>query len=123
MCAKRKQPTESYDVACFRILAEEFDDDFKVTRAKIRRKLRKLNEVPYDETRVLKLRTLKDELLEEIRRFADSKYYVGPTGPLASFDDFDGDRITHDFAQRFPWVNQSELRTMVSYAIYLYYLR
>jgi hypothetical protein len=124
--ASRSQSTSaprSYDVACFRILAEEFGEDSKVTRAKIRRKLRTLNEGPYDETRVLQLRALRDKLWEEIKRFADSEYYVGPTQSLASFDDFDCDRIAHDYAPHFPGVSQVDLRTMVSYAIYLYYLR
>jgi len=119
-----KKSDESYDWACFQILAYEFEeDDPGEAERKIRRKLSRSHLGAYDHERIAKLRSLKDELQREIGLFDRSKYYVGPKGPYAALVDFDVDQLVEDFAARYPTIAKDDLRGVVGFALYLYYLR
>lgn len=116
-------PPESHDLACFRVLAEEFDDDPKTTARKIRCRLKALDLGTFDNEHVEHLRCLKNELFTEIRRFEASEYFVDNEGTVAASSDFDGDRMALDYGKRYPSIDAIEMRGMVAYAVYLFYLR
>ena len=71
------------------------------------------------------------EQLEELIRWTAQaghnrqkpKYYTQPPGQFADFKDFDTDRMIEDFAASFPSIPKDEVRKVVMYGIYHYFLR
>jgi hypothetical protein len=115
---------ESYDTVCFRILAYEFEtDDPKDFDKKVRRKLKSSGLGAYAPERVAVIRALKNDLQAEIQKFDRSKYFVSTKGPYANSTDFDVDKIARDYSRRYPSIATDDMRGIVSFAIYIYYLR
>ncbi|MDP9033402.1 MAG: hypothetical protein M3O50_01230 [Myxococcota bacterium] len=115
---------DSYEEACFRVLAYEIDgDDAARTDRSIRRKLARDKLGPYSQARVDYIRSLKNDLQKEIRLYHRSQYYLKSTGPVASTDDFDFDKMVHDYAILYPDLGRKAIAGMIAFALYLYYLR
>src|SRR5262249_11340535 len=115
---------DSYDSVCFRILAYEFPgNDLVEANRKIKRKLKRDNRGPYDQARVDYIRALKDDLQAEISLFHKSRYFVGSTGRFADLPDFDFERMASDYCTKYPLVGEEDLRGIIGFALYLYYLR
>jgi hypothetical protein len=115
---------DSYDAVCFRILAYEFpEDDRAEAQKKIKRKLKRDGLGAYDQERVDYIRSLKDDLYGEIRLFQKSKYYVGPVGSFADLRDFDFEPMVSDYRKKYSRIGEEDLRSMIGFALYLYYLR
>ena len=51
------------------------------------------------------------------------KYYTQPHGRFADVKDFDTERMIDDFSASFPSIPMDEVRKVVMYGIYYYYLR
>jgi len=116
-------PTQTYDSACFSFLVYEFTgDDPNETNTKIRRKLARSKLGKFDLERVQIIRSLKNELLNEITKFQKSQFYVGPHGKYADFADFDTGRMHTAYAEKYPTLDQ-EIPGFIGFAIYAYYLR
>jgi hypothetical protein len=114
----------NYDIASFRILAYEFDgDDHADAEIKIKRKLKRDNLGAYDQMRIDYLRSLKDELQNEIGLFGESRYFIGPVGPLAALADFDSRQMLADYGRKYAEIKQNDLAGFIGFALYLYYLR
>ena len=114
----------NYEDAVLAVLAFEFPStDKEITEAKIRRKLRLKKIGKYDQERVDRLRSLKDDLQIEIGKRNKSRYYLGSDGQFADLKDFDISRMTTDFVTAFPEVPKQSITEFVGYAIYLYYIR
>ena len=115
---------ESRELASFQILADEIaGTDPSKTQARIRRRLQRSGLGKYDQARVEQLRRLRDDLEQEIRKFNKSKYFIPSASELASLEDFDFDRLTHDFCDRYPSMDKIDMAGIVGFALYYYYLR
>jgi hypothetical protein len=115
---------ETYDDVLFGILALEFAGDEAVeAERKIGRKLRRLGLGPYDQARVDYVRSLRNDLEKEIKLYGKSKYYLGSSAPTASPDDFDYERLVAAFRGKYQEIALVDMRTIVTFAIYAYYLR
>jgi len=115
---------ESRDWHCFQILAYEFPaDDVAEAERKIKAMLRRKKLGAYDQSRIDRLRQLKNQLQNEIRLFDKSQYYRGAKGLTAGFEDFDIDRMVLDYLWQYKDVSDKDMLGMVSFAIYAYYLR
>jgi hypothetical protein len=118
------QNDESRDLAIFQVLVNELPgNDPGKTTAKIKRKLNRANLGPYDEVRVNQLRVLHDALQQEICKFHHSKYYKGIPGSFASLEHFDTERMVLEYLREFPLITKNDLRGIIGFAIYSYYLR
>ena len=115
---------QTYDWVCFQVLAYEFDtDDPKDFDKKLRRKLKSSGLGIYDAERIAVIRNLKNDLQSEIGKFARSHYYLKATGPYASLTDFDIDRMVDDYSRKYPSVAKDDMRGIMNFALYCYYLR
>jgi hypothetical protein len=115
---------ETYDSVLFKVLALEVGAERVAdTERQIKRKLRRLALGPYDQDRVDYARSLKCDLQTEIGLFHKSSYYLGPVGTPADFDKFDFARMVADFGKKYPKVGELDMKTMVAFALYAYYLR
>jgi hypothetical protein len=115
---------ETYDDVLFGILALEFaGDEPAEAERKIRRKLRRLGLGPYDQGRVDYVRSLRNDLEKEIKLYDKSTYYLAPSAPTASPDDFDYERLVAGFCGKYREISLFDMRTIVTFAIYAYYLR
>jgi hypothetical protein len=105
-------------------LAYEFPADGATeAERKIRSMLRRKKLGAYDQSRIDRLRQLKNQLQNEIRLFEKSQYYLGAKGPTAGFEDFDIDRMVLDYLRQYEDVSDKDMLSMVSFAVYAYYLR
>src|SRR5919198_956397 len=99
---KQTEP-ETYDFELFKILAEEFDFDDKADAERaIKRKLRRSKLGEYRQDRVDLLRSLKNELQNEVSLRERSKYHVGSPEPRALPTDFDYERMVADYLRKYP---------------------
>ena len=115
---------QTYDTVCFHILAYEFDtDDPNAFDKKIRRKLASSGLGAYAPERIAILRSVKNELQREIGQFDRSRYYLKSTDQYAAMADFDIARMVDEFSSMYPSIAKDDLRGIVNFAIYLYYLR
>jgi hypothetical protein len=121
--AQGKQATV-YEDAVLAILAWEVSfTDRRVTETKIRRKLSAKKIGKYDQLRVDLLRSLKDQVQNEVGKAHKSKYYSKSTEEFADMKDFDTRQLTKDISASFPEVPKQSIQEFIKYAIYLYYLR
>ncbi|HEX7506956.1 MAG TPA: hypothetical protein VF550_09300 [Polyangia bacterium] len=115
---------ETYEWVCYTILAYEIaGESAALAERKIKRKLRVAELGPYDQERVDSLRRLRDVLKREIRLYSKSKYYRGPTGTTANLEDYDFDKLVEDTCRDFPAISEVDMRGIVNFSLYLYYLR
>ena len=68
------------------------------------------------------LRGLRDDLKAEIEQFTKSKYFLNNLDQRTT-EHFDYEQMVTDFAQRYPAVGDRDLRGVIGYALYYYYLR
>jgi hypothetical protein len=121
---KIKKRKKTADSVILQKLAYEFRFcDRKDTERKIKQGLRYYQCGPYNQGRVDLLRSLKDQLQQEIGKYGRSRYYLQPTGKFAAMEDFDVDRMISDCRAAYPTVPAAELEWFVPHAIFLYYLR
>ena len=116
--------SETYNSICFTDLAYEFDfSDKKEIEKKIKRRLKYHKLGDYNQDRVDYIRTLKDELYSEISQQTKSKYFRKSKSNYADLEDFDLERMTTDFGDKFDKIDGDELKGMIGFALYLYHLR
>jgi hypothetical protein len=113
----------SPDLITFQILAYEFEGDEPAdAEKKIRRKFRSAKVGPYHQGRVDYLRKLKNDLRSEITLFGRSRYFRGASGAVAGISDFDVERMTDEYAKKYPEVGRDEMGGIIGFALYVYYL-
>jgi cytochrome P450 len=115
---------ESTEMVIFQAIAVELPGaDHRETGRKLKRKFKRRNLGSYDQDQVDMVRALHDELQAEMTKSHLSVYYRGVPGTVASFDNFDTDRIVRDYGDRYRMITFDALYQLVNFAIYLYYLR
>ncbi|MBA3683602.1 MAG: hypothetical protein H0W73_20925 [Bacteroidetes bacterium] len=116
--------TETYDYACFIILAYEYGDNkIKDSEKKIKAKLKYHKLGAYDEARVNKIRELKEELSSEIHLYNKSKYYSSANKEFTDMEDFDQFKMTQDLSLKYSAIDKKELDSIVAMAIHLFHCR
>src|SRR5690606_11683693 len=116
-----KRP-KSYDFICFSTLIFETPRlQEKELEKSIKRSLKYYKLAPYNQERVDYIRELKNDLFREIS--AQSTYYQKSASKYAETEDFDLDKMTADYHQKYPLIDSHELRGLISYAIFQYYVR
>lgn len=119
-----KKSATTYDYICFTDLAYEFTGAEKiVVEKKIKRRLRYYQLGAYSQERVDHIRQIKNALMDELTHPAKSQYYKGTTSVYSALTDFDTDKMTVAYHKKFPSVHPDELKAMICFAVYLYYLR
>lgn len=114
----------SYDCICFNCLAYEFDPtESKETERKIKNRLRYRGAGPYDQERVEYIRKLRGDLYREFAAPAESKYYSKTDSEFSTPDDFNIDIMTEDYSRIYNRIDEDDIRQMMLFAEYLYYLR
>jgi hypothetical protein len=126
--ALRKLNMESqntYDLICGTTLIWEFDiSEIKETNQKIKRKLKYYKLGDFDQDRVENLRNLKNELKTEIHLYQKSKYCrKSKNSKYSDLADFDTDLMVSDFIEKYDKISKSDMRGIIRYAIFLYYLK
>jgi hypothetical protein len=115
---------QTYDYVCFSDLAYEFDfSDLKEAEKKIKRKLKYYGLGKYDQERVEYVRSLKNDLFEEIRLYDKSEYYIPSKSEFAEFTDFDHFKMKDDFIKKYKKISVPDMSRILNFAIYLYYMR
>lgn len=115
---------KTYDLICFGELAYEFNfSDTNQIEEKIKQKLKKYKLGPYDQERVNYIRKLKNDLYDEIKKCNKSKYYLKSSGKFSNPNDFDYERLKHDYMKKYPQINENDFVAIINFSIYLYYLR
>lgn len=115
---------ETYDWLCYQVLAYEVEDEPPaLADRKIKRKLRSAGLGKYDQTRVDLLRRLRYAVQKEIRLYGNSKYYKGPKAETTSLDDYDFEGLVGHFCRAYPDISSWDMRTIIGFSLYLYYLR
>ena len=118
---KQKQ---TYDYICFSDLAYEFDStDFPEAEKKIKRRLKYYKLASYNQERIDYIRTLKNDVYKEISLRSKSKYFNKVESIYADLADFDIERMTSDFLEKYHKINKSDMTRILNFAIYLYYMR
>ena len=115
----------SYNFICCTTLIDEFDfSEIKRTNQKIKRKLKYYKLGDYDQIHIDYLRSLKNELQDEIHLYNKSKYYQKKNkSKYADLGDFDTDLMVNDYVEKYDKVSKSDMYGIINFAIYLYYLR
>jgi hypothetical protein len=117
-------PATDYEDAVLSILVYEFGaDDRRKTDENIKRKLRRKKLGEFDEGRIGTLRSIKDEVQQEIGKGAKSEYFTGYHGTYSDMSDFDHQRMVGDLSAAFPAITPQAIKQFVAFAIYIYYLR
>ena len=115
---------QTYDFICFTDLAYEFDfSEKKEIEKKIKRRLKYYKLGDYKQDRVDYIRELKNDLYSEISKTTKSKYFHKSKSNYADLADFDFDRMTDDYNEKYDKMDKDELKGMINFAIYLYHLR
>jgi hypothetical protein len=119
-----KPEENTYDWLCYQVLAYEIDEEpSSLAERRIKRKLRSAGLGKYDQSRVDLLRRVRNAIKGEVRLYAKSKFYRGPTGATAGLDDYDFDGLVGHFRNVFPEISDWDMRTIVNFSLYLFYLR
>lgn len=115
---------QTYDLVCFTDLAYEFDfSDKKEAERKIKRRLKYYKLGEYSQERVEYIRNLKDDLCQEIRLQTKSKYFSKSKSNFADLEDFKFEKMTSDYLDKYSRINESDMRGILNFAIYLYHMR
>lgn len=119
---QREKPT--YDFICFSDLAYEFDfSDKKEIAKKIKRRLKYHKLGDYNQERVDYIRGLKDELYKEINLQTKSKYFSKSKSNFADLEDFKFEKMTLDYLNKYDKINESDMKGILNFAIYIYHMR
>ena len=89
---------------------------------KIRGRLKRRG-IAFDADRVDILRRFKDELIDEVCKGKESKYYSHSDGVYADMKDFDAERMKADLAKRHPDVSAADIAAAVPYAIFVWWVK
>ncbi|MEO9020692.1 MAG: hypothetical protein ABI237_13735 [Ginsengibacter sp.] len=112
----------TYDFICFTNLAYEFDFAEKnEIEKKIKRRLKYYKIGDYNQDRIDYLRQLKNDLFPKISSGTKSKYFNKSKSNYADLSDFD--RMTSDYVNKYDKVNETEMKDLINFAIYLYHIR
>ena len=115
---------QTYDFICFTDLAYEFAFTEKAEiEKKIKRRLKYHKLAPCSQQRVDYLRQLKIELHAEISSEAKSKYFHKLISRYSDLTDFDIDLMTTDFIKKYDKVDETDMKSFIGFAIYVYHLR
>ena len=105
------------------MLAYEFpSSDRAETDRKIKGRLRRKKLGAFDPERIALLRHLKNDLQEEIGKFAKSGYFTEPHGEYADIRDYDVPRLITDMSERYPQIPKIEIESFVPFCVLVYYL-
>ena len=117
--------SSSYEWECLAILANEIsDDDPRDAERRIKTKLRQKKLGPYDQARIERLRSLKNEVRSEFSLPChDSRYFLGCKSGWADFADYDLQRLATDLATRFPDIALDNITGIVRLSAFLHYIR
>lgn len=120
--SQREKPT--YDFICFSDLAYEFIfSDKKEIEKKIKRRLKYHKLGDYNQERVDYIRGLKDDLYKEINLQTKSKYFSKSKSNFADLEDFKFEKMTSDYLEKYDKINESDMKGILNFAIYIYYMR
>lgn len=115
---------QTYDFICFTELAYEFNfSDKKEVEKKIKRKLKYYKLSDYSQDRVDYIRNLKDDLYKEICLQTKSKYFCKSKSNFADLTDFNFEKMTTDYLNKYDKINEVDMKGMLNFAIYLYHMR
>jgi hypothetical protein len=122
---KVPNPPPTYENEALGVLVYEFpSSDPRESERLIKGRLRRKKLGPYDQARIDRLRRLKDELQEEIHKGEKSAYYTGRhDAKYVDTRDFDVERLGLDMIVRYPDVPPVEIRSLVPFCVFNYYLR
>jgi len=114
----------TYDLVCFTDLAYEFDfSDKKEAEKKIKRRLKYYKLGDYSQERVEYIRDLKNELYKEISLQTKSRYFSKSKSNFADIADFNFEKMTVDYLNRYDKISKSDMKGILNFAIYLYHMR
>jgi hypothetical protein len=114
----------TYESEALSVLAYEFSfSDKAETDKKIKGRFRRKKLGAFDAGRIALLRLLKDDLQEEIGKYAKSPYFTEPHGEYADMRDFEVPRLITDMSERYPKIPRIEIESFVPFCVLLYYLR
>ena len=115
---------QTYDLICFTDLAYEFDfSEKKEIERKIKRRLKYYKLGGFSQERVDYIRELKNDLYSEITKTTKSKYFHKSKSNYADLADFDSEKMTKDFHEKYDKVDKEDLKGMINFAVYLYHMR
>ena len=119
-----KKANQSYDFLIFQELIYEYAPVKQAeTEAKIKRRLKYYNLGPYRQERVDHIRMLRNELANEIKLLAKSKYYNKTPSVYAKMEDFDVSQMVIDYTPNYPLLSSADLREMIGWGVYMLYTR
>jgi hypothetical protein len=115
---------QTYDFICFTDLAHEFDfSDKNEIEKKIKRRLKYYNLEDYNQDRVDYLRQLKNDLYSEISSSTKSKYFNKSKSNYSDLSDFNFEQMTSDYSKKYEQVDENEMKGIINFAIYFYYMK
>jgi hypothetical protein len=117
--------SDTYEWECLAILAHETsDDEPRDAERKIKARLRQKGLGPYDQAKVDRLRSLKNEVRDEFSLPSQrSRYFLGCKSGWADFADYNLQRLTSDLATRFPDIAVENIAGMVHLSAFMHYIR
>lgn len=115
---------QTYDLICFTDLAYEFDfSDKKEVEKKIKHRLKYYKLGDYSQERVEYIRQLKNDLYQEISLQTKSKYFSKSKSNYADLADFRFEKMNTDYLGKYSKINESDMKGILNFAIYLYHMR
>lgn len=115
---------ETYDFICFSELAYEWDFSAKKNvEIKIRERLKLLNK-EYNQSKIDYIRSLRNDLFNEISLSIQSKYFTKSNlEEYADLADFDIKQMLTDFKMKYDKISDEDLLNIIEFAGYLFYMR
>lgn len=114
---------ETYDFICFSELAYEWNPSAKKnTETKIRKRLIS-NNWEYNQQRIDYIRSLRNDLFNEISLSNKSQYFNKLNFDYADLADFNIKQMLTDLKIKYNEINNEDLLNIIEFAIYLFYVR
>lgn len=114
---------ETYDFICFSELAYEWDSSVKkIAETKIRKRLES-NNWEHNQQRIDYIRSLRNDLFDEISLSDKSKYFTKSNLEYADLANFKINQMFCDFQLKYNEINDEDLLNIIEFAIYLFYVR
>lgn len=114
---------ETYNFVCFSELAYEWNpSDRKNVETKIKKRLKANNE-KYIQSRIDYIRSLRNDLFDEISLSKKSRYFAKPNFEYADIADFNTKQMLLDFEKKYNEITKEDLLNIIEFAIYLFYVR
>jgi hypothetical protein len=122
--SRRSTHPPTYEGEVLSVLAFDFSlSDHSESERKIKRRLRDKKLGAYDQARIDRIRTFKDDLKCELGKYAKSVFYVRSNGKYADFDNWVFERLRRHLVERHSSLPEAAITQFLPYAIYIYYLR